>query len=494
MHGQLVVVVLMLVGLLVGPAAVTAQQQSDPEATIAALQTQVATLQGTTTPTPVPTSHADGTPAASEISGAETARVQPVNLEIVLDVSGSMGQVLETGETRMDAAKRVLNEVLAAIPTREGINVGLRIYGHEGDNSEAGAAVSCQGSDLVVPVQGVAADELAATINDLVPTGWTPIALSLERAAEDFPIDASDATNAIVLVTDGLETCGGDPAAVAAQLRQSPAQIQTSVIGFALTSEEQQMLATIAQNGDGQLFGAANAAELSSALFSVLETLEIVAGNGYVGGNAFSLIPVGESGILDVVAIAAPADVAGQFLPSLPFVIRNNTTDDLTDIKITATVRDAAGSLIGAADAQWVSPEVITAGGIGFGVLDLDDADSYPLDAVFDIEVEGSPADEQRFVSRYDLDVTEAALVDGRIVAVLENTQDVPLKGPYGVRAVCFDLDGRLTTSDVTFADAGQAAPGETVPVTAEPYNVRRNGVPCPAFLIAGSGHEDRGS
>lgn len=76
-------------------------------------------------------------------------------------------------------------------------------------------------------------------------------------------------------------------------------------------------------------------------------------------------------------------------------------------------------------------------------------------------------------------------------MAVLENTQDIPLKGPYGVRAICFDLDGRLTTSDITFADAGAVAPGESVPVTVESYDVLRKGVPCPAFLIAGSGHED---
>ena len=80
---------------------------------------------------------------------------QTINVELILDVSGSMAQVIDTGETRMDAAKRVIREVVSAIPEQDGINVGLRIYGFAGDNTDAGRAESCESSELVVPVSGV---------------------------------------------------------------------------------------------------------------------------------------------------------------------------------------------------------------------------------------------------------------------------------------------------------------------------------------------------
>lgn len=233
-------------------------QDAEAEATISALQTQVAELQ-TVAATPAPESSAQSSQA-------------PVNVQLILDVSGSMAQVIPAGETRMVAAKRVLRDVVAGIPDRAGINVGLRVYGHEGDNSQAGAAISCDSSELVVPMSGVDKDALNREINQLQPTGWTPIGLSLDRAREDFAAAGDASLNYIVLVTDGLETCGGDPVQVARSLRESDLAITTSVVGFGLTPEEQATIAQIAQEGGGDVLGAADAAELSAALFAVLST------------------------------------------------------------------------------------------------------------------------------------------------------------------------------------------------------------------------------
>ena len=78
-----------------------------------------------------------------------------VHVELIVDVSGSMAQTLPGGETRMDAAQRVLADVVAGIPEREGVNVGLRTYGHKGDNTEAGREESCKSSELVADIEPV---------------------------------------------------------------------------------------------------------------------------------------------------------------------------------------------------------------------------------------------------------------------------------------------------------------------------------------------------
>src|SRR5687768_15363277 len=128
-----------------------------------------------------------------------------VNVELIMDSSGSMGAETTDGEPRIDAAKRVLNQVIDAIPVdRPELNVGFRVFGHLGDNTEAGRAESCQSSDLTVPVDGVDPDALRAQVAQYQPVGWTPIGLSLERAAADFPAASDSVSNAIILVTDGL--------------------------------------------------------------------------------------------------------------------------------------------------------------------------------------------------------------------------------------------------------------------------------------------------
>src|SRR5688500_15983274 len=95
-----------------------------------------------------------------------------VNVELILDASGSMAQTIG-GETRMAIAKRVLDDVIAAIPERDGVNVGFRIYGHRGDNSAAGKAVSCRSSELLVPIDGVDKDALEDAVDQARATGWT---------------------------------------------------------------------------------------------------------------------------------------------------------------------------------------------------------------------------------------------------------------------------------------------------------------------------------
>ncbi len=222
--------------------------------------------------------------AARQESGPE--RPEALNIEIVLDVSGSMVQVINTGETRMEAAKRVLRRVVDSIPEQEGVNVGFRVFGQGGDNTEAGREESCNSTELLVDVEGVRKDDLLDAIDDAQPVGWTPIGLALSEAGKDFPDDADNATNSIVLVTDGTETCGSDPVAVARDLRQrEDLRMITHVIGFATTAEDQTLLEQIAENGEGQLLGADDDDQLRDALFSVLEDL----GRGPVAGPTIGL-------------------------------------------------------------------------------------------------------------------------------------------------------------------------------------------------------------
>jgi hypothetical protein len=229
---------------------------------------------------------------------AQGTSARTINVEFIVDASGSMGAETNTGELRMVSAKRVLTEVINAIPEAEGINVGLRVYGHQGDNTDAGRAESCVSSDLLVPIAGVNKPELLAQVDTLQPVGWTPIGYALDQASADFPQPAGDnVVNAIVMVSDGLETCDADPATIAGQLKDSPAGITTHVIGFGTTAEEQAILSSIAEAGGGQLLGSDNTGQLMSALFEILEELEVVEETG-TGESRDSPLGIGRVGVV----------------------------------------------------------------------------------------------------------------------------------------------------------------------------------------------------
>jgi hypothetical protein len=268
-----------------------------------------------------------------------TAAAQPpaiVNVELIFDSSGSMAQEVSPGQTRIEAAKDVLNDVIDAIPEQEGVNVGFRVYGHEGSNQEADRAESCQSSDLIVPIEGVDKDALRSAVASYEPVGWTPIALSLERAAGDFHKPAENEKNAIVLVTDGLETCGGNPCDAAQALADGEVDVTTYVIGFGLTQEEQQTMQCVADAGGGLNLGAGNAEELNTALFTVLQELQVVVQTGFLEIEAF-----------------------GNVFPRATITCRTGATDSNPkgeEQKVTLTDSNRVELNVGVCDVTWTNP------------------------------------------------------------------------------------------------------------------------------------------
>ena len=218
-------------------------------------------------------------PVGQRAARAQSDGFSEVNVELILDSSGSMAQLIGSA-TRMQIAKRVLREVVEAIPANEGVNVGFRIYGHEGDNTASGRAESCRSSELTVPIDGVDKVSLVREVDLARATGWTPLAYSLGRAWTDMPPADPGVMNVVVLLTDGLETCGGDPCAVAGALHASDVALTTHVVGFAVEESEQATLKCIADEGGGLLLGAQNADELLGALFTILEDVGVVSLTG----------------------------------------------------------------------------------------------------------------------------------------------------------------------------------------------------------------------
>ena len=195
---------------------------------------------------------------------------------IVLDCSGSMKELTPEGEAKMVVAKRVVTDLVQKIP--DGLNVTFIIYGHE----VYGAATdprNCQAVKVARSLSTLDAAgkmQLSRLIAGLKPTGTTPIALSLRVAGEE--LQKNDAYCGLVLITDGLETCKGDPVAEAAKLAANPKlTFGVHVVGFGAKPEEDKALAEISKAGRGKYYGADSAAELTEALGALAKELEVVA-------------------------------------------------------------------------------------------------------------------------------------------------------------------------------------------------------------------------
>lgn len=185
---------------------------------------------------------------------------------IVLDCSGSMKEATKEGESKMAVAQRVVTDLIQQIP--DGLNVTLVIYGHEVFGG-ADDPRNCQAVKVVRPLSKLDASgksELSSLIAELKPTGSTPIALALRTAGAELAKD-KDAFSGVVLITDGLETCKGDPEAEAAALAGNlKLTFGVHVIGFDVTPQESESLKEIAAAGKGKYHNAASAAELTAAV------------------------------------------------------------------------------------------------------------------------------------------------------------------------------------------------------------------------------------
>jgi Ca-activated chloride channel homolog len=171
------------------------------------------------------------------------------NVSILLDASGSMAQKVG-GKTKMELAKEAINEFLSSMP--EGANVSLRVYGHKGSNADSDKKVSCDSTKVVYDLKAYDKAAFASSLGSFQPTGWTPIAKAITEAKSDFEKAGNEGQNIIYIVSDGVETCDGDPAKAAKELHDSNISAVVNVIGFNVDSAGQRQLMSVAQAGGGK--------------------------------------------------------------------------------------------------------------------------------------------------------------------------------------------------------------------------------------------------
>ena len=172
------------------------------------------------------------TAAMPAFAQQKTGTAEPQNrILFVFDASQSMFGRWDSG-MKIDVAKKLLNELLDSLQQVPNLDLGLRAYGHQSPFI-SGDQRDCKDTRLEVPFGTGGAAAIRKRLPNIQPKGTTPIAYSLEQTGKDFP-PCANCRNMIILITDGIEECGGDPCAISAALQRNNIILKPFIIGVGL--------------------------------------------------------------------------------------------------------------------------------------------------------------------------------------------------------------------------------------------------------------------
>lgn len=146
----------------------------------------------------------------------------------IFDASQSMYGTWES-DKKINIARKYLIQIIDSLEKVDNVQLALRIYGHQSPVPPQ----DCSDTKLEIPFKKGNAGDIRQKLRYVIPKGTTPIANSLELAASDFP-ECENCRNIIILITDGIEACDGDPCQASLNLQKKGIVLKPFVIGIGL--------------------------------------------------------------------------------------------------------------------------------------------------------------------------------------------------------------------------------------------------------------------
>jgi Ca-activated chloride channel homolog len=210
-----------------------------------------------------------GTVSAPGQEATSEVKAETFNIEVILDSSGSMAKQMD-GKTRMELAKESIEKFASSLPKEA--NISLRVYGHKGTGSDKDKSLSCSSNELVYPMQPYDMGGLSQALSKFKPAGWTPLAQAITEAQKDLSqYKGNHNKNVIYIVSDGIETCGGNPVAAAKSLKESGIAPVVNIIGFDVVGKDQQQLQEIAKAAGGSYANVKSQQQLRDEFYKTIE-------------------------------------------------------------------------------------------------------------------------------------------------------------------------------------------------------------------------------
>lgn len=208
-------------------------------------------------------------PDFGELDLTKQKKQKTKNITVHIDSSGSMAAHVPGGE-KMALAKSAIKSFVAGLP--KDALITLRAYGHLGSGKPEDKNLSCSNTEVMYETSTYDENGFTEALNKFKPTGWTPLASSIKAAYDDLKMNAGEETeNILYIVSDGIETCDGNPVEEAKKLAESDLNVKIYIIGFNVDDAGQKQLKETANASNGKYFTVNSKVELENTLKKLME-------------------------------------------------------------------------------------------------------------------------------------------------------------------------------------------------------------------------------
>lgn len=199
-------------------------------------------------------------PEPEEETVKEQKKGTPSKAIILLDASSSMILKVD-GEQKMQIAKTAVRRFAKTIGAKS--NVSLYVYGHAGTQEDKDKKISCSTIDEIYPMDKYEEKSFSEAVDHVQAKGWTPLANAIKKVREDT--QGSSEAIIVYIVSDGAETCGGDPVQEAQKFAKDSTH-KVNIIGFNVDKKSEDQLKAVAEAGNGEYLKADNPDELNQGI------------------------------------------------------------------------------------------------------------------------------------------------------------------------------------------------------------------------------------
>ncbi len=213
--------------------------------------------------------------AYTQFSQEDKERIPTTRILFVFDGSQSMYARWQS-DIKINIAQKLLSKILDSLRNVEHLELAFRVYGHQ----HRYPPQVCNDTKLEVPFGKNNINQIKHRLNAITPKGTTPIAYALEQAGKDFsPCD--NCRNIIVLITDGIEECGGDPCEVSKKLQKDGLVLKPFIVGIGRNfSDALDCVGTYFDASSEEQFQTALNIVISQALNSTTSQVNLLDENG----------------------------------------------------------------------------------------------------------------------------------------------------------------------------------------------------------------------
>lgn len=168
---------------------------------------------------------------------------------LIVDASGSMNKPFDGADTRLDAAKRAADSMIRGLPGD--VDVALIDFDDCGKvRRDKFYKPSERGS-------------LISEIRALKPRAGTPLAEAIQRSGS---VASTSADAVVVVVSDGDDSCGGDPCRTAREVHALNPKVRVNVIDLSVNPRDREVLRCIAEAGGGRVLSPGSSLDLNRSM------------------------------------------------------------------------------------------------------------------------------------------------------------------------------------------------------------------------------------